>query len=313
MPKKYKNNEIYSISRQDRFWVFVGVSNCQNYCNPFEVLQLLGFIQSKTMSTPVVVQGTPVGNPHAASSQPGFAMEFDNSDNMAPATNPESRGTKQETRCRDPLFAALLYVNVIAIVAVAGVYGQDAVKNSTESSSDFDYEGYVIATVISAVVSLGLACLGLLILMAIPETLIKVSLILVVILSGVWAALAFVSGQIFAGIIGVVFFAISVCYARAVWSRIPFATVNLVVACTAIKANWGVIGYAYIFTILAGLWSIAWSIAFVGVFDQTYECNDVTNVCSDPNYGYLFLLFLAYFFTHQVLQVCLESQCFGSS
>lgn len=56
------------------------------------------------------------------------------------------------------------------------------------------------------------------------------------------------------------------------------------------------------FTILAGLWSICWSVALAGVLNQTYEC-DANNVCSNPSYGLLFLLFLSYFFTHQVLQV----------
>jgi succinate dehydrogenase hydrophobic anchor subunit len=114
--------------------------------------------------------------------------------------------------------------------------------------------------------------------------------------------MAFLSGQVAIGIIGVIFFAISLCYARAVWSRIPFATANLVTACTAIRANLGVTLYAYFFTAIAGVWSITWALAFIGIYNKTYEC-DENNVCSDPSYGYLFLLFVAYFFIHQVLQV----------
>jgi hypothetical protein len=48
---------------------------------------------------------------------------------------------------------------------------------------------------------------------------IKVSLIFVVAMSGVWAVMAFLSGSIFAGVLGLIFFALSLCYARAVWSR----------------------------------------------------------------------------------------------
>ena len=112
----------------------------------------------------------------------------------------------------------------------------------------------------------------------------------------------FLSGSIFGAIIGLIFFAVSICYARAVWPRIPFATANLVTAITAVKANWGVVIYAFVFTVLAGAWSLIWTIGFVGVFDRTYEC-DENNVCTDPNYGFLFLLFVSYFFAHQVLQV----------
>lgn len=88
-----------------------------------------------------------------------------------------------------------------------------------------------------------------------------------------------------------------------VWSRIPFATANLVTACTAIRANLGVAFYAYIFAILAGAWSVVWALALIGVFDRTYDCDDVTGVCTNPSYGLLFLLFLAYFFVQQVIQV----------
>lgn len=121
-----------------------------------------------------------------------------------------------------------------------------------------------------------------------------------------WAVLAFIAGQIFAGVIGIIFFLLSMCYAYMVWSRIPFASINLVTAITAVKANLGVTFYAYLFAAFGGLWSIAWSVAFVGVFNNTYSCN-ANGFCTDPNYGYLFLLFLAFFFGHQVFQVRIVS------
>lgn len=110
------------------------------------------------------------------------------------------------------------------------------------------------------------------------------------------------SGNYGIGVIGIIFFLISCCYAYAVWSRIPFATINLVTAITAVKANLGVMFYAYVITFVAMAWTFCWSIAFAGVFNNTYTCN-ANNVCSDPNYGYLFLLFVAFFFGHQVFQV----------
>ena len=63
---------------------------------------------------------------------------------------------------------------------------------------------------------------------------------------------------------------------------------------------------AYFFSAIAFGWSIAWSVALVGVWDQTLTCttNFQTGVQTcDVNYGYLFLLFVSYFFTHLVLQV----------
>ena len=49
-------------------------------------------------------------------------------------------------------------------------------------------------------------------------------------------------------------------------------------------------------------WSVLWTIGFAGVFEYTYDCNEITGVCTDPNYGYMFLLFVSFFFGHQVLQ-----------
>ena len=249
-----------------------------------------------TMTTPVVIQGTLVSNPHA-----GFGQNLGQvaAEPSQPSVFSGVRGEKQETKCRDPIFAVLFYAFLITIVAIAAVFGPDAISGG---QGETEFEGFVIATCIIVMVSFLMSGIGMAIMMMIPETLIKVSLIFVVCLAGAWMVFGFLSGEVFLGAMGFIFFAISLCYARAVWSRIPFATANLVTACTAIKANLGVAAYAYMFTIFAGAWSIAWSLAFAGVYDKTYECDEL-DVCSDPSYGSLFGLLLAYFFVHQVLQV----------
>jgi hypothetical protein len=213
---------------------------------------------------------------------------------------PDFSGEKQETRCRDPIFALLLYANVAAIAGVAVTYGPGAFDDTNDNSTEYD--GYIYATIICVLASFVFSAGAVLVMMAIPETLIKVSLIFVTVMAGVWCVMSFVSGAIGVGVLGAIFFAVSVCYAWAVWSRIPFATANLVTAITAIRANIAVVLIAYVLTLLAAGWSILWGFAFVGVFDQTYGC-DENNVCDNVNYGFLFLLFVAYFFTHQVLQV----------
>jgi cytochrome c oxidase subunit IV len=55
-----------------------------------------------------------------------------------------------------------------------------------------------------------------------PAFMIKAGLIFVVVMSLVWCVMAFLSGSILAGCIGALFFLLGLCYARAVWSRIPF-------------------------------------------------------------------------------------------
>jgi hypothetical protein len=78
-----------------------------------------------------------------------------------------------------------------------------------------------------------------------PVQLVQSSLIITVALSGIIAVVGFVSGDMFAGGLGLVFFAIGVCYARAVWPRIPYAAANLNTALTAVKANMGITVIAY--------------------------------------------------------------------
>ena len=50
--------------------------------------------------------------------------------------------------------------------------------------------------------------------MKFPETMIKISLVFVVVLAGIWALMAFMSGSIVGGVIGLLFFGISVWYAK---------------------------------------------------------------------------------------------------
>lgn len=243
------------------------------------------------MADPVVVQGTAVqqsqGGGGGISADPNF-----------------QKGEKQESKCRDPFWAFLAYANVAAIV-ITLIFFRDEAFQTGNGVDTFDYTPYIWAVLVCGIFSLFLSGLMLVVMMRIPQILIKVSLIFVVVLSGVWAVMGFIYGNIWMGIMGLVFFAIGVCYAFAVWSRIPFATANLVTSCTAVRSNCGVVFISFLFVGLAFGWSVLWSLAFMGVFNDTYSCT--TNaagqqICTDPNYGYIFLLFLSYFFAHQVIQ-----------
>lgn len=229
------------------------------------------------MGNPVVVQGRPVSRPQQAQAQQpqqSYGGE-EGGRPQRPPQDPPQQGEKQETRCRDIPFLILFYINLFAMVAVAVIYGPDALSADDSENNNADgggadntgdnreYDGYVYAALICAVLSVLGSIVGMSIMMCIPETLIKVALILVVVLAFVWMVVSFLSGSIFGAIIGLIIFAITLCYARACWPRIPFATANLVTAMTAVRTNWGVITYAFILTALAGVWSIVWSLAFV--------------------------------------------------
>lgn len=166
---------------------------------------------------------------------------------------------------------------------------------------------------ITGAIAAVLSGLMLLIMMAIPTFLIKFSLIFTIILGGALAVFSFMTGNIIGGIIGVIFFLIGLCYARAVWSRIPFASANLVTGCTAIKQNSGSIFVAFIFLLFAFVWSLIWGMAVSGLYDQIYKgCNGQT---CDINYGIIFGLFLSFFFGHQIIQNSIHvivAGCVGS-
>jgi hypothetical protein len=234
-------------------------------------------------ATPVVIQGTPVANPNVA--QPPRTGGFGSALNTSAATDGLAASDKRETKCNDAWAALLFYGCLVAVIALAVVYGPGAL-DVNQGNSNFDYTGYVLAAVVITIISFFGAGAGLMVMMCIPQFLIKVSLISVVVMSGVWAIMSFASGGIGMGVVGLIFFAISVCCtfrckdwkeiressglilvsfvfssshttnpfhhlfcfslfltdAYAVWSRIPFATINLITACTAIKSNLGVAG-----------------------------------------------------------------------
>jgi hypothetical protein len=81
------------------------------------------------MSTPVVVQGTPVAAPVQHQQQ---------QQQYGGATQTEHQPAK--TGCNDPIFALLFYANLGAIFAVAALYGPGSLNSST-SNSGFDYSG----------------------------------------------------------------------------------------------------------------------------------------------------------------------------
>ena len=73
-------------------------------------------------------------------------------------------------------------------------------------------------------------------------------------------------------------------------------------ACTAVRKNCGVLFVALFFVVLAFGWTLLWSVAVMGVWDEVIDENIAITQQPTTNYGYLFLLLLSYFFTEQVIQ-----------
>eukprot|EP00979_Chaetoceros_neogracilis_P015669 scaffold6349_cov232-Chaetoceros_neogracile.AAC.5 len=187
---------------------------------------------------------------------------------------------KQPRKCRDPVFAVLLYANLAAIIGVYIKYGQNITTDETAEATDdqledTDYTPIVYTAAALAGFSAVFSAILMQVLMCIPGFLIKAALFFNIGLAAVAAAAGFYYGNLIMGIIGLVFLAIMCCYAKLVWSRIPFATANLKTGCAAVKANCGIIVMAYIFTVLAVGWSILWSLAVAGIQDTLITCKAV--------------------------------------
>jgi hypothetical protein len=222
---------------------------------------------------------------------------------------------KQPKRCRDPIFAFLFYANIAAIVGVAIKFGSNPfTTTSTPADDNVDayqqtYTSLIYTALGTGGFSIVLSFLLSQVMMCIPTIMIKVALFFNLALTGTAAAFGFIWGNWVYGLIMSLFFLVMCCYIKCIWHRIPFASANLETACQAIRSNCGITIVAYGMVALAFGWTILWSVALAGVWDDVVTCETINSgtaneyvSCSRINYGYLFLLFLSYFFTHQVIQ-----------
>ena len=169
---------------------------------------------------------------------------------------------------------------------------------------------FVYAALVFSFCSFAFSLVGLFMLIACPALMIKAGLIFTVVIMIVWTVYSFIYLNFIWGILAAVFLLFTLCYVKLVWSRIPFAAINMKTGGTAIKANLGVTICAMFFTLLSVGWLVLWSISLSGIYEKTYTC-DANNRCS-PNYGVLFGMFLSLFFGQQVLQSCVHVTVAGT-
>ena len=142
------------------------------------------------------------------------------------------------------------------------------------------------------------------------EKMIRFVLNLNVLLSFVFAGLAFYYEQVWIGCILLFVALLNVCYLRAVQSRIPFASANLKVASAAIKENWSVVLVSYVVVLQSVVWSGIWVAASYGVYnygnnEDDTPTNDDGTTSSDVGGStgmMLFLLLLSFYWTHEILR-----------
>lgn len=120
------------------------------------------------------------------------------------------------------------------------------------------------------------------------DVLVQMALVFSVLTSLAIGILGFMTGSILMGVLGLVSFAIGICYARLVWNRLAFAAANLKTALVAIRANLGVAVIAYGLTGVAFAWTLLWMLG-------------LGSSLQDSNAGLVFGLFLSFYWVHQVI------------
>lgn len=240
-----------------------------------------------------IVQGVavPAGGPTTTSSgpNPGNTPYVNVNDGGGPTTyNTFDKPEQQPKEWKDVIWAVLFYAHLAVMISVIVMNGDNFAAAGGEGNGGENTSGLTFLVGLCAVVAILISSAALGFMMKYSETLVKISLVCTVAMSGVIAVLGLMSGQMFMGIFGLLMFAIGICYARAVWPRIPFAAANLNTALTAVKANMGLTLIAYVMVLLAFGWSMLW---FVGVGSYLNSENSMIVFC----------LLVSYYWVHQVL------------
>ena len=182
----------------------------------------------------------------------------------------------------------LFYAHLIAVIVTVILNWVNDEDDPDGNGTVAVSHGILILFGVSALSSIVLTSIALAIMSCVMSEMIKCGLIFSILMSGAVSVVGFVNGDLFVGIFGLIFFALGCCYAKIVWSRIPFAESNLKTATAAVKGNWGLGFIAYFFVAIALAWS--WFF-FMGFSDALYA----------SNWGLLFWLCISFYWVFNVL------------
>ena len=176
----------------------------------------------------------------------------------------------------DFAFACSFYTLVAATLAVALIY-----RGSARAQSGYsEYVNFAWSMMLIICTSLATALIGLPVMICCPSTIVKTLLCVTLLLVVCSAVIAFyVFGSIVFTVVCAVITVLLFLYVWMVWSRIPFATINIIVAMTAVRANPGLGLVIFFITVLANAYSMCWAMAFFGELSAGWyeEMNDGTS------------------------------------
>lgn len=207
--------------------------------------------------------------------------------------------TLQVSKCNDIIFFALFLAVFGFFIYVAIVYGPAAVAKADASRTDpHDYTGYFYATATLAIVSFIASTVVMKFLMEFSSYVIKAFLFLALAVGLVMTQAT--SKTVNYSTYGYVIVVFVLFYAFTTWSRIPFATANIVTTLECLEDNFGIIyvGYVYVFILLT--WTILWLLALDGTNEATKTCDNKGKNCQ-TNYLIFVPYTMVYLWVYQVI------------
>merc|ERR1719223_234828 len=228
------------------------------------------------------------------------------------------RGEKQPNSCRDLPFAIVFYIQFLALAGLAVKYAPSMILPKNNRKSIIAIEELALPVAISAISTIILVFLSLIVLTHSGKSVITCSLWFSVVLSLAVGTLNLVSGQIMAAIFCFLSAAFGTCYAIQVRRRIPFASANLSAGVSAIQANGGIL----ILSLLSGVFMMLWT--FGVWFISLVYVSDVSQVCDDEyqdgectlranHQGFIYLWVLLLYWTQQVTNNVLHTTVAGTT
>lgn len=233
-----------------------------------------------------------------------YSDDVEQTERLVDAEEEYNKGEKQEAKCQDPFFAFLFHAHLITMIVLAFLWGVPAYEKTYDESASnpIDYKAVFYVCAITALASLFISMATLGVMMLCVTFIIKIALLWTVAVSGavmVWCAIyGNIMGAVFSGLA----FLCGICYARAVWSRIPFAAENLKTGFAAVKTNLGIVFYSFLIASTNIVYVLFWSLVVIGINDKNGGA---------PNAGFIFLLFVALFWTQQVVYNVIHTSIAG--
>jgi hypothetical protein len=194
------------------------------------------------------------------------------------------KGDVQPKKFNDVFFSVLFYAHIFALLIVLPA---SLNANGGGGNGGGDMSSIIYFVAVCGIFATGLSTVSLGFMMKHATGLVKLALYFQIATSLAMAILMLMAGGVMMAIFCFLSFAVSICYAYAVWDRIPFAAANLNTALVAVKANLGLMVAAYACLFVGFGFTLAWTV--------------VSNAVLNTYPAMAFLLFLSYYWTHQVL------------